>query len=327
MSVKKKTVATTINKYLSENKSVNLKLESLKERLTESDEIFKWRHFEQYLYTFIQGEKDIEDFYAQFIKLMDFYKNNPKLKSANTKEILQLKYGETLGDQIYEKYQKSNPFRNHKGRLSPFHKGSVNYSKETLKKAIKNRSYNTKLDYWLNKGLTEEEAKIALKERQTTFSLEKCIEKYGEIEGTKRWKERQDKWQNTLNSKSEEEKIKINMSKSSGKNNVSNKNGYCLLYYIRFYNNEDNFNVWKIGITGKSVEERFKLNLLKIHHNLDYEIKFVQKYESIDEAYSKEQYILNAFKENRVYTNYNGFSTTETFNKDVLEGFYVKSNN
>lgn len=28
------------------------------------------------------------------------------------------------------------------------------------------------------------------------------------------------------------------------------------------------------------------------------------------------------FKENRVYTNYNGFSTTETFNKDVLEGKY-----
>lgn len=170
--------------------------------------------------------------------------------------------------------------------------------------------------------MTEEEAKIALKESQTTFSLKKCIEKYGEIEGTKRWEERQDKWQNTLNSKSEEEKIKINMSKSSGKNNVSNKNGYCLLYYIRFYNNEDNFNVWKIGITGKSVEERFKLNLLKVKHNLDYEIKFAQKYKTVDEAYSKEQYILNAFKENRVYTNYNGFSTSETFNKDVLEGNY-----
>ena len=64
MSVKKKTVTSVINKYLSENESVNLKLESLKERLTETDEIFKWRHFEQYLYTFIQGEKDIEDFYS-----------------------------------------------------------------------------------------------------------------------------------------------------------------------------------------------------------------------------------------------------------------------
>lgn len=95
---------------------------------------------------------------------------------------------------------------------------------------------------------------------------------------------------------------------------------FTLLYKI--YNNEDNFNVWKIGITGKSVEERFKLNLLKVKHNLDYEIKFVQKFETVDEAYLKEQYILNAFSDNRIYTDYNGFTTSETFNKDVLEGNY-----
>ena len=35
----------------------------------------------------------------------------------------------------------------------------------------------TKLSYYLNKGMTEEEAKAALKERQSTFSLKKCIEK------------------------------------------------------------------------------------------------------------------------------------------------------
>ena len=37
----------------------------------------------------------------------------------------------------------------------------------------------TKLSYYLNNGMTEEEAKVALKERQSTFSLKKCIEKYG----------------------------------------------------------------------------------------------------------------------------------------------------
>lgn len=177
----------------------------------------------------------------------------------------------------------------------------------------------------MTKGLTEDEARIALKERQTTFSPEKCIEKYGKIEGIKRWKERQIKWQNMLNSKPEEEIKRINMSKSSGKNNMA-KNGYCLLYYIHFYNNEDNFSVWKIGITGKSVEERFNLKLLKIHHNLNYEIKFIQKYNSIDEAYSKEQYILNAFNEDRVYTNYNGFQQQKLlikmFWKDIMKLTY-----
>ena len=64
---------------------------------------------------------------------------------------------------------------------------------------------STRIEYWLAKGYTEEEAKLKLKERQTTFSLEKCIEKYGKEEGYKKWKERQDKWQNSLNNKSNAE--------------------------------------------------------------------------------------------------------------------------
>jgi hypothetical protein len=325
---------------MSENESVNLKLENLKERLTESDEIFKWSHFEQYLYTFIQGEKDIEDFYTQFIKLMDFYKNNPKLKCSSTKEILQLKYGETLGAQIYEKYQKSNPFRGHKGKLSPFHKGSVNYSEDSVKKAAKNRSYTTRLDYWINKGLTEDEAKIALKERQTTFSLEKCIEKYGEIEGIKRWKQRQEKWLNTLNSKSDDEKSEINKKKDWARNKTSEeiekilskrKTGAgtlnclerpCYLYYIRFYN--ESFETWKIGITVNSLNERFRFCSFEEKYHLKWEIIFNVKYSNVSEAYEKEQYILEAFKNNRIYTDYNGFKTSETFDKDVLEGYYAK---
>jgi hypothetical protein len=53
----------------------------------------------------------------------------------------------------------------------------------------------SQLDYWINrKGFTLEEAKLAVKERQKTFTLDKCIKKYGEKEGTKIWKERQEKW-------------------------------------------------------------------------------------------------------------------------------------
>jgi very-short-patch-repair endonuclease len=48
--------------------------------------------------------------------------------------------------------------------------------------------------YWMNKGYTEEESKKIVSEKQSTFSLEKCIEKYGEKDGRKRWVDRQDKW-------------------------------------------------------------------------------------------------------------------------------------
>lgn len=56
----------------------------------------------------------------------------------------------------------------------------------------------TKIEYWLSKGFNEEEAKQKVKERQTTFSKEICIKKYGKKEGLKRFKERQNKWINNF---------------------------------------------------------------------------------------------------------------------------------
>lgn len=52
----------------------------------------------------------------------------------------------------------------------------------------------TQIGYWLNKGLSIDEANIALSKRQTTFSKDICIEKYGEEEGVKRFNERQKRW-------------------------------------------------------------------------------------------------------------------------------------
>ncbi|TXG82226.1 MAG: hypothetical protein E6R13_05355 [Spirochaetes bacterium] len=61
-----------------------------------------------------------------------------------------------------------------------------------------NFKINTKIEYWINKGYTKEEAKQKLSERQHTFSLQKCIDKYGEEIGNIKWLERQNKWQQSL---------------------------------------------------------------------------------------------------------------------------------
>lgn len=53
------------------------------------------------------------------------------------------------------------------------------------------------INYWLEKGFSYEEAKEKLSERQRTFTLEKCVQKYGEENGLIRWKERQQKWMNS----------------------------------------------------------------------------------------------------------------------------------
>lgn len=55
------------------------------------------------------------------------------------------------------------------------------------------------LEYYLSKGYSMDESEKLRSKRQSTFSLEICIDKHGLKEGTKIWKDRQDKWQKTLN--------------------------------------------------------------------------------------------------------------------------------
>jgi very-short-patch-repair endonuclease len=54
------------------------------------------------------------------------------------------------------------------------------------------------IDYWVNKGYSNEESKNKVSEVQNKFSLVKCIEKYGDEEGLKVFTERQNKWQKSL---------------------------------------------------------------------------------------------------------------------------------
>lgn len=75
---------------------------------------------------------------------------------------------------------------------------SENDRKKFNEQVSKNRSYNTQLEYYLNKGMSEQEAKKALQDRQTTFTLEKCIKKYGEIKGKEIFVERQTHWKKSL---------------------------------------------------------------------------------------------------------------------------------
>jgi hypothetical protein len=71
---------------------------------------------------------------------------------------------------------------------------------------------NTNLKYWV-KRFGEKDGPKLYKNRQHTFSLESCILKYGELEGNKIWTTRQDKWQQTLNNKTDIEKHEILLKK------------------------------------------------------------------------------------------------------------------
>jgi hypothetical protein len=82
------------------------------------------------------------------------------------------------------------------------HTDRIEKSKKTITEKEKiDSTFNLKPNqksYWINKGFTEDEAKQKVKERQSTNTLDKFIERYGEDEGTKRFLERQEKWIQSL---------------------------------------------------------------------------------------------------------------------------------
>jgi hypothetical protein len=59
---------------------------------------------------------------------------------------------------------------------------------------FENRLLPSNIDYWVGKGFNYQQAKLKVTDRQTTFSLDICIQKYGPEEGLKRFNERQIKW-------------------------------------------------------------------------------------------------------------------------------------
>lgn len=83
------------------------------------------------------------------------------------------------------------------------------YSVEELRLQSKRCS-----EYWVALGYYKEDAKLKVSEYQTTFTLDKLIEKHGEVEGFKIWEARQVKWQTTMNNKSKEEIDEINVKRN-----------------------------------------------------------------------------------------------------------------
>ena len=101
----------------------------------------------------------------------------------------------------------NNPGTAHGGRLSPFSRNFVAYDnltnaeKDSIRYKLSKKAGETMSNnqtcaqsrvYWTNQGYTEDEAIAILKTK--CFSLDWCIEKYGEEEGRKRWANRQEKW-------------------------------------------------------------------------------------------------------------------------------------
>jgi len=107
--------------------------------------------------------------------------NNPMYKSKTTEE-----FRKTNSPFSIEFYNKRYPELTQEERQQMLH--------IFAKDAVKDRVGNTTIEYFIKQGLSYDDAIEALKERQAVGRLDKFIERYGDEEGRKRWKERQAKW-------------------------------------------------------------------------------------------------------------------------------------
>lgn len=154
---------------------------------------------------FSHPNKTIEDYKKEFPGAPIYTKKDIENVSANSgKHMKEEKYRKMFSEMAKgEKnpMHRSKRTEQQRKESSPF---SLDFYKKRnlsekdykifLKEALKDREFDTTLEYYLKRGYSEDESKELLRKRQTTFSLAKCIEKYGAEEGLKRWKERQEKW-------------------------------------------------------------------------------------------------------------------------------------
>lgn len=90
-------------------------------------------------------------------------------------------------------------FRGYDGLSDEEKKQKINELLNHKIEATNNNFNNPKtIEYYIKRGFNKEEAQEKLTKSQQTFTLEKCIEKFGEEDGRKRWMERQEKWLNNF---------------------------------------------------------------------------------------------------------------------------------
>jgi len=181
-------------------------------------------------------------------------------------------------------------------------------------------SYSTKIEFWLKKtGGDLVEAERLYKNRQTTFTKEKCIQELGEEKGLEKWQARQDKWMATLDAKSDEEKTRIYRAKMHTKSYSKISQTLFVELYQRI--KEQYESIWFATKQGDKIEDtgannEFVVNTGESFRFLDFYIEdikccveFLGDYFHSDRLYKgnklrdeiREKQILNTIPDMKIY--------------------------
>lgn len=252
-------------------------------------------------------------------------KKDAKETSKNSgKHMSQEKYKKMFSEMITGEKNpnhKSNTTEEERKSRSPFSENFINYQNDINKKetvsnfvkvALKDRVTTSQTKYWTDRGFSEEDSKLKISERQRTFTLQKCIEKYGEEAGRKRWLERQNIWQKSL---LENGNIKC------GYSMISQELFYEIIHY--YPKNEKLENVF-FATKNKEYFISKKGGGFFIFDFVDINSKKIIEYNG--DLYHANPSIYNGNDHPHPYYKNNGPSSKETWTKDELKLNVAKEN-
>lgn len=210
--------------------------------------------------------------YKKMFSNMFSGENNPMHKSKTTEE-----FRKTNSPFSIEFYNKRYPEKSQEERQQMLH--------TFAKDSVKDRVGNTTIEFFIKQGLSYEEAVEALKDRQDVGRLDKFIERYGDEEGRKKWKERQEKWMKNYK-KNNFSKISQKLFKSVYEQ-ICNK--YSEIYFATLNDNKE------YEETGRNFEYRLELTTSYILP--DFFIKDINKIIEFDGSYYHRKHSENVKRE------------------------------
>lgn len=135
------------------------------------------------------------------IGYMEIYKIQSKRKTSHFTNTTD--YWVSKGYSIQEANRQVSEVQTHRARIAA--EKTTGSSEYTIRSMV----------YWMKRGFTEEEARRKVAKIQTTNGEAWYIDRYGPDEGPKKYEKRIQRWQATLNDRSEKERLLINRKKSN----------------------------------------------------------------------------------------------------------------
>lgn len=181
------------------------------------------------------------------------------------------KYGEDVGKTEFETFKENQAENGKKAKKSRLENDPNTFINSSIRRP----------EYWINQGYTEEEAKLIVSKKQSR-GLDFYISKYGEEDGTQRWKTRNEKWYKTFYESGKDldlvnQKRRLNSHVGYYTKDVVGENDELNFYLIIL--NDDSNKIIKYGLTKQNnIAKRWKVSL---NYNLIL-FKKMNAYDAID---------------------------------------------